>query len=132
MSSEATVLASLTIIKDDFEYSSQPVSFTADIATANGPYPGAITVSTAGTDIPLSQLTQPGLCRIQNIDATNFVDVGIYDGSEYFPFMELLPGESFVFRISRFAPGPGTADTYYLRGRANAASCILKVEAFDT
>lgn len=127
MSKEATVQSGLTlrilnstgsIIQDE---STRPSSFTADVSQAGGPTPGAFLASTSGTQVVLTALTQPGLCVIQNLGVdtngdslfgtvndqhnwTNYVELGIYVTAvdDFFPLCELLPGESYVLRLSRF------------------------------
>jgi len=143
MSNEATVQSSLRISKGNLKYQSQPSQFQADVSVGNGPTPGAVTVSKFGTDINLSQLAAPGLCRLMNLDATNYVEWGAYDLDsplgQFTPVGELLPGESIVIRLSRFlgkqlGTGSGTPsiDTgITLRLKAHGASCICLVEAFD-
>lgn len=140
MSNEATINVSLSIVKGSLQYSSKPTSFRADVSTANGPTPGCITATTAGTDVTLTGLTTPGLCRIQNLDATNYVTYGIWDAdnSKFFPLGELLPGESYVLRLARdieeeYMTGTGTtgAAVNRLRIKAHTASCKVLVEAFE-
>lgn len=140
MANEATVTSNLRIVAGNINYQSQPTSFRATVTGRKGPTPGAIAVSTAGTDVDLSELTTPGLCRIQNLDTTNYVQVGIWepDTSKYYPIMELLAGESYVFRLSRDVgeqyAGTGTGtDTpnNTLRLKAFGAACNVVVEAFE-
>ena len=140
MADEATVRCSLEITQGNLKYRSYPTDFTVDVAASKGPVPGAIAVGTAGTDIDFSELTTPGLCRISNLDATNYVEIGIWDGTEFYPVIELGPGEFYVIKLSRFlgksfAVGSGTGtydtDTYTLRARANVAACNILVEAFE-
>jgi len=140
MSDEAQIRASLQINSGNLSYQSQPTAFNADVAGSKGPVPGAFAATVEGTDIDLSELTTPGLCRVQNLDDTNFVTVGVWDVSatEFYPLLELLPGETFVFRLSRHvgaeveAPGTGTyAGATNLRVRADTAACNVLVEAFE-
>lgn len=105
---------------------------------SKGPTPGAIAVSTTGTSVDLSELTTPGLCRICNLDSTNYVTYGLYDDaqSQFLPLGEILPGEEYVFRFSReFGDsliGTGTdADNVHFRLKANTAACNVSVEAFE-
>jgi hypothetical protein len=136
MSSEATVRSSLQILKQSgsltvLDYQSRPSTFTADVAGTKGPVPGAISVTTAGVDVNLSELTTPGLCRLMNLDAANYVQYGVWDGVTFHDLGELLPGETFVIRLSRNI-GLGTGTVYEnLRLRANSATCICVVEAFE-
>ena len=142
MSDEATIQGSLQIVSGELQYYSRPTVFLADVAGAKGPVPGAISVSTAGTDVDFSELTTPGLCRIMNVDPTNFFEYGIWDPEShtFYPLGELLVGEFTILRLSRniqeeygTAPGTGTtgADTNRLRLKANVATCIALVEAFE-
>lgn len=142
MADEATIRSSLQIVKGDLNYQSQPTTFQADVSTAKGPTPGAVLATTAGTDVDLSALTTPGLARFQNLDASNYVEVGTWDPENllFYPLLELLPGEVQVVRIARnlsqevgTGPGTGTAgpSTNKLRVRANAAACNVFVEIFE-
>lgn len=101
MSNEARITSSLYILKDNIDYQSRPVTFLADVDGSKGPTPGCVAVSVWGTLIDLSQLVQPGLCRIQNLDDSDIIDAGIWDGTSFYPMLEFLPGNSFVMRLSR-------------------------------
>lgn len=140
MADEAQVRASLQVRVGNLFYQSNPSAFNADVSTAKGPTPGAVTVTTYGTDISLAELTTPGLCRIMNIDDTNYVEVGVYDPETdvFYPFIELLPGESYVVRLTRnfgeeyAGTGTGTTSaTNRLRAKANTADCVVLVECFE-
>ncbi len=140
MVNEASIRSSLQITKGKIEYRSSPTQFSADVTGSKGPSPGAVDISTAGTDIDFSELTTPGLCRIQNQDPTNYVTYGIWDpeNNTFFPLGELLPGETYPLRLSRLlqeelGTGSGTsgADTNRLRFKADTASVVVLVEAFE-
>lgn len=142
MAGEATLNVSLAINKGNLSYQSLPTSFTADVSGTDGPSPGAITATLAGIDIDLSELTTFGFCRFFNMDATNFVDVGIVDPEteKFYPFMRLLAGEGYVFRLSpdlqeEYGTGAGTgttgANTNRLRLKADTAPCNVIVDAFE-
>ena len=146
MSNEARIRSSLTIRKGttplQLEYSSKPTTFLADVAGVKGPSPGAISVSVYGTDVDLSELEVPGLCRLMNLDAKNYVEYGIWDPEVdmFYPLGEVLPGESYVIRLSRnlreeYGTGTGTGtigpSTNRLRLVANVATCNVLVEAFE-
>lgn len=145
MADEATVTAGLSISVGGTLLHNTVDTITSDVSVANGPSPGAITVDEDGINIDLSQLAVPGLCRIKNLDVPgddndNYVDVGLWDGAEFFPLMELRPGDAFVFRFSRnfgntFANAPGTgtiADGIVLRLKAYNAECVVVIEAYDS
>ena len=65
-----------------------------------------------------------------NIDATNYVKVGLYISATFYPFLELGPGESAVLTLARdiLTANAGAA---VLRIVANTASCIVRVDCFD-
>ena len=138
MADEIVVTGNLRIAKGNLLYISQPTSFRADMDGEKGPTPGQITALTTGTVINLSQLSTPGLARIMNLDDTNYVTIGVSDGSDFFPVLEMLPGETFPVRLSRYVnlefdqTGTGTsADVNRLVAIANTAACEILIEAFD-
>lgn len=143
MANEATIQTTLIIRKatghiTQIDYLSRPQTFNVDVTGTKGPSPGAITVSTSGTDLDLSQLTTPGLCRISNQDATNYVEFGIYDASStrFFPLGEIGPGESYVLKLSRnvgeeYYSTTGTDTGNSIRFKANTAAVVVLVEAFE-
>ncbi len=139
MADEAIVRNSI-IINSTPDYRSFPTSFTTDVVGDLGPTPGAFTATIAGTDVDLSEITVPGLCRIANLDSTNFVTVGIWDPElgVFFPLMEVRPNEFWVFRLSRllfgeYGTGVGSVgpNTNQLRVKADTASCVVDVAAFE-
>ena len=144
MANEARITSGLDIMKGtnpvQVDYSARPASFAADVAGAKGPVPGAIDATVAGVSVDFSELTTPALCRIMNLDATNYVEVGIWDpeNAKFFPLMELLPGESYVIRLARnlqeeYQTGTGTtgANTNRLRIKANTTVVPVLIEAFE-
>lgn len=140
MASEATIRSSLQIVAGNIEYQSRPAAFVATVTGRKGPVPGAIQATTDGISVDFSQLDTPALCRIQNLDLTNYVTVGIWepDTSKFYPLMELLPGESYVFRLSRdigeqyAGTGTGTdTPNNAVRIKANTSACNVLVEAFE-
>ena len=76
---------------------------------------------------------------LRNLDLTNYVEWGLYDGAEFTPIGEILPGEFYVLRLSRFlgsdiSTGSGTATTgsgNQLMIKAVTAPCNVVVEAFE-
>ena len=145
MSSEAQLQISLKINKSgtsgNLNYQSYPTQFTSDVDGALGPTPGAFLVSVDGTDVDLSQLTTPGLCRLSNQDGNNFVTYGLKDPvtNKFYPLGELLPGEFYVLRLSRVlgwgysGSGTGTSgdDVNKLHFIADIDPCVVLVEAFE-
>jgi hypothetical protein len=140
MANEARVNSSLTIASGSNKYQNQPTSFSADVSVFKGPSPGAFTASLLGTDVDLSELDVPGLCVFKNLDATNYVTIGLRDPetSKFYPLIELLPTEQYTVRLSRLlgwetGTGTGTegSETNVLCVRADTAPCNVSVEAFE-
>lgn len=145
MSNEARIQSSLTIKKvnangvTQIDYASRNAGFVADVIGTKGPTPGSVTISITGTDIIFGELTTPGLCRLMNQDATNYVEVGIRDPLYgFYPLIELLPGESYIIRLSRnmmeqyTGTGTGTTgDINYLHAIANTSPVNLLIDCFE-
>lgn len=142
---EATIQTSLTIRKSEngvvvIDYNSRPSAFTADVSGTKGPVVGAVDVPISLYLVDLSELSTPGLARFMNQDDTNFVSYGIWDpdGSKFFPLGELLPGDTFVLRLSRLiggetgsAPGTNAASNNSLMFQADIATCVVLIEIFE-
>lgn len=140
MANEARITSFFHINKGNLKYSPIATSFFADVTGTKGPVPGAITVTPTGVDVDFSELTTPGLWRISNLDATNYVTYGTWDPetTKFYPHGELLPGEFFTYRLSRdlgneYDATTGTAGpiTNTLQFRADTADCVVVIEAFE-
>lgn len=140
---KVTIRALLRIRKDEVDYVSPGGGqFTEVLAgyQGRGPSPGMLIVPTTGRDVYFTELTQPGWCYIQNLDSTNYVQVGIYDPQTgvYYPLLEFPPGIGYPVKLTRNLQeqyaGSGTGTTgpeNYLRIKANRASCRVIVDAFE-
>lgn len=139
MANEAVVVSSLTIAKDNLRVKSFPDTFRTTVLGAKGPCPGAFTASTEGTIVDLSQLANPGLYVIRNLDLVNFVELGIWDGFEFYPLNEIQAGEMYAGRFSRnlsqsyIGTGPGTNPdgTVSIMVRANGDNCDVSIEGYE-
>jgi hypothetical protein len=142
MANEIQVRSSLQVraTANDLVYASQPTAFQATQHGAGGPVPGMLVVGTGGVDVPFTGLSWPSMMRIMNLDLTNFVTYGINDKSisRFLPLGELLPGETYALRLSRFLrsiyPETGTgslAPNSVFHIRASQAPCNVLVEAFQ-
>jgi hypothetical protein len=144
MSNEIQVRSSLRVKNGNRDYRSNPTSFQRNQVASSpaGETPGEVTITTSGTDISLSHLTEAGACWFHNVDTVNFVTLGIYDPDTlvFYPFLEVGPGECYPVILSRRIgyqyPGAGTAtsgggSSPRLRGKADTASCKVVVHAFD-
>jgi hypothetical protein len=140
MANEATLRVGLTIRKSNLQYQNQPQAFLADIESGKGPYPGALTVTTSGRLVDLTEIVTPGFCVITNTDSTHTVSWGIYDASTDKNYMigDLLPGEACLFRMHQFfeqdyagtGTGTGTPSCQLLI-KSETGSPVVKVEVFE-
>ena len=141
MANEITARISLRVAKGNVDERSNPAVFQADQAGNKGPTPGSITVGVKLTTVDLSQLATPGICWMQNEDTVNYVEYGVYDPDSGVVLMlgEMLPGEFYVLRLSRWLgsemtphTGTGTLGSGVLFVmKAVGAPCNVTVKAFD-
>jgi hypothetical protein len=103
-----------------------------DVTSGKGPSPGAVTVTTTGVNVSFENLTDPGPCILFNLDSTNYVSYGTYDGVTFSPIGEIPPGQfAYIPRLaSTLDAGTGTSGPN-LRLVANTASCNVQVFAYD-
>lgn len=145
MANEAQIRVSLRIRKTSgslvlIDYPGN-ANFLGDVPSTKGPAPGAFTVTTAGTDVDFSQLTQPGLAMLRNLDTTNYVEYGIRDPATrvFYPIGEILPGEGWPIRFTRnlledYFPSTGTGTTGQINKvhfKAHRAPVVVSVECFE-
>lgn len=141
MANEITVRTTLRVVKSggNLNYAPSIRSFNEDLASEKGPTPGYLSVSVDGENVLFDELVTPGRVRIQNLDATNYVEYGLHDGTIFHPWGELLPGTEVTFRFSRnfreeanVAPGTGTTgNVNYFYLKANTAACGVIVDCFE-
>jgi len=140
MSNEATVNASLSIESTELKHRGYPQQFRATVTGRLGPGPGAIIVTPSGVDVDLSEFTNPSLYEVRNLDLTNLITIGIWDGTEFYPLNEVLAGEHYVGRLSRYlgtsiesGSGTGTYDTgtYTLRLKSDYTNVNAYFGAFE-
>ena len=144
MANEVRVQSSLTIKggnAGNLSYQSQPTSYNGNISAGDGPTPGVVTASQSGTVVNISAVGTPGYCRMMNLDASNNVEVGVYDPdtNEFYPLLEFPPGLSLVLYLSQFlgsefgtaGTGTGTSGSgVQLMVKGVGGTCLFIVEAF--
>src|SRR5262245_7127288 len=139
MAGEVNVQAALSVRKSTdsgiplIDYQGRPGTFRGDMDGSIGPTPGALVVTTAGVDISLSVISgaglDPGYGFVANYDTTNYIKVGISDGSRFFSMLEVGPGEQYVYKLDRelgwtyssttgTGTIPGGGGTYKLHAKA--------------
>lgn len=138
MANEITISGRLIVNNGNLQYSSQPSQMQVDQAVAFGPSPGAIYVTIYGTDVSLAQFTTPGEYWFQNFSDTYTVEYGFYDGVNFIPWGELLPGAFTQGRFSRnlleeyVGTGTGTsAPINTLRFKARGGTAKVRCDIFE-
>lgn len=145
MANEANVRVSLSIRKTSgtkvlIDYQGRPTAFNVDVTGTKGPTPGSLTIPVGGKVISFAELSTPGLCRLQNQDATNYVEYGIRDPdtNRFYPLGEIGPGESYILKLTRnlqeeyIGTGTGTSspgNQFFMK--ANTADVVVNIEAFE-
>lgn len=54
--------------------------------------------------LPMQDVSAAGWAFFENLDATNFVRLGIDSAGTFVPFLKLMPGESVIVRLATNAP----------------------------
>ena len=54
--------------------------------------------------LKLGDLVTPGIAVFQNLDDTNFLEIGLDVAAVFVPFAKIKPGEQFFIRLSTSAP----------------------------
>jgi len=90
---------------------------TASITQTNqGHASGCQTIGTTQEVLVVTDISTSGVGYFMNIDATNFVQLGVYVSATFYPLVRLLAGEVATFRLD-------TGATIY--AQADTASCQL-------
>jgi hypothetical protein len=94
-------------------------SITQSTAKVTG---GVVSVATSYASISLAALSASGWGHFTNLDATNYLELGVEVSSAFYPLVRLGPGESMAFRL---------AQSVTLFGRANTGACLLDFEVLN-
>lgn len=65
---------------------------------------GVQKIGTTHEALVIGDIGTPGWARFLNIDAVNYVELGIVTGGTFYPFAKLKAGESFPLRLGTSAP----------------------------
>ena len=118
-----------TLTVNDEENATEPFTdemsrtFTPDRVGAlpGGGLPGLVVVGFAAHEaLVISDLNALGLMTIENIDPTNFIDIGVDVAATFYPLGRVLPGESYPWRLT-----PGS--TPYVQADTADVRCIVKI-----
>lgn len=141
MSNEISVNGSVVLRKGSLN-DNIPFTNLVDMDTDDpkGPVPGAISITTVGVEIDVSQLTTPGVGVWFNLDDENYFEWGIKEpeNNRFYMIGEVGPGEAWPFQFSRNlledygGTGTGTTPpTNKLWARANGATVYGGLKAYE-
>ena len=97
----------------------QPITIVQN--AIGGGNPGTVDITTSEADISFG-LTTPGFAVIENLDATNYFELGPKSGGVMILYQKVKPGE---FAVVRFGGG------VTVRGKANAATCKARFRVYE-
>ena len=75
----------------------------------------AVPTTAAGTALDLASISTQGFAHFINLDATNYIEIGVQVSSTFYPFVKLKAGEACLLPLGTSAPF----------ARANTASVNL-------
>lgn len=103
MANEVTFNGSIVIRSGFFFEQINPGSIQIDLASDVGDGGVQEISHTAHEALPTANAGDGGLFFFRNLDATNYVEVGLDDTGSFVPFLKLLPGEYSIGRLSSSA-----------------------------
>lgn len=119
MANEITLKIDLQVrngnLVDTFSIGNQSINQAA----VGGPTPGYFTLGTSEEELAFAELSSKGVCLIQNLDATNYIEYGFATGG---PYGARVPaGQAYVIHLN--------ATSLFMR--ANTAACKVLVKAYE-
>lgn len=124
MANEITASFSLSVVKGNLNLPRSHAK-TTDLSASAPNVAGQtqlIGTTAAGEALVLGDVATNGVAYFINLDATNYVEIGIQQGGTFYPLMRLNSGE---WAYSRLSQGV----TPY--ARANTSSVVLEYRIFD-
>ena len=76
-----------------------PQKSKAIVQTTQGAFTDTQSIATSDTAITIGSIATLGIVVIENLDATNFVDIGSYVAATFYPLVRVLAGERYPFRV---------------------------------
>src|SRR4051794_16391060 len=101
MASEISISSSLSVNKGSLQLS-RSANFRADMPGTEFGQAGQIIGFSAHEALAINaDIGTKGVAWFRNLDATNYVEIGVQDGSSNFiPFAKLKPGEGYPIRLA--------------------------------
>lgn len=122
MANEISLSISLAVRKSNLDNSrSLSGSFTLNAASP-AKAAGIASIGFAAHEaLPMGDVATAGWALFKNLDATNFVNIGIDSGGNFHPTIKLKPGECAACRLASNAP----------YAKADTAAVKLEYEIWD-
>lgn len=124
MANEITSNFSLSVNKGSFTFSrslSKQITISASSPNVAGGTQ-SIATTAAGEAVGLGDVATNGIAYFVNLDATNYVEIGIQNGGTFYPLIRLNAGEGGVMRLAQ-----GVAPY----ARANTSAVVMEYHIFD-
>lgn len=110
MANEITLTGSLQIANGDFKQDWRPGTIQVT-QTTQGAAGGVQTIGTTSEAIVVTDVATPGYAFFRNLDSTNFVTIGSYVSTTYYPAIKLKAGEYAIVRLATGLTFHALADT---------------------
>jgi len=124
MAGEITTNLTLRVMKGSLNIQqvyAGSLTLTAAVPNVAG-FTQIIPTTAAGTAIALGSVATNGVAWFQNVDAANYIEIGIQQGGVFYPLARLNYGEAWTFRL---------AQGIVPYARANTGSVVLAYLIFD-
>lgn len=129
MADEITLTCNLRLNNSGFKDSFNPGLVQIDQA-AQGVWTNIVNIGTTEEDVTLAELTTEGICIMQNLDSTNYVEWGKKDGTGNMQAIGRLkpkPSASEPAFPAIFNFNPGAT----LRMKADTAACEVRITVYE-
>jgi hypothetical protein len=114
MANEIETTSSLRINKNGFDQTFRD-DFTQSTMTGNYVQDVVIEIGTSAENLPLGDITTPGWCRVKNLDATNFVQIGHDVAASFEADVKVPAGKTVLFYMAQGTP----------QAKADTAACKI-------
>ena len=123
MANEIVIQAQMQCTNGDYQLlPTKTVYANVDQATA-GKLCVILSAGTTEAAITLTDLTAAGYALVRNLDATNYVELGVKPASTFYPLLKLMPGGA--HQLICFA---GSVAPYL---KADTAACDVELDILD-
>jgi hypothetical protein len=121
MANEITLTQQLTVANGTLRRTFAPAR--QQITQASALVAGGVqNIGTTYEAVSLGAIAANGVSHFTNLDATNYVEIGVEVSSAFYPLVRLNAGESYTFRL---------AQGVTIFARANTAAVNLDYEIFN-